>query len=57
MLEKEVCLLCSGWERECKLSMIRAVLSNHLAEVVTKTKISENNNEEETEVLERWAFT
>lgn len=56
MLEKEVCLLCSGWEREWKLS-IRAVLSNHLAEVVTKTKISENNNEEETEVLERWAFT
>lgn len=30
--------------------MIRAVLLDHLAEVVTKTKISENNNEEETEV-------
>lgn len=50
MLEKETHLLHGGWEREWELSMIRAVLLNHLAEVVTKTKISENNNEEETEV-------
>lgn len=50
MLEKETGLLHSGWEREWELCVIRTVLS-HLAEVVTKTKICENNNEEETDVV------
>lgn len=50
MLEKETCLLHSGWEREWELCVIRAVL-NHLAEVVIKTKISEKGNEEETDVV------
>jgi len=50
LLGKEICFLHSGWERVWELAMIRAVLLNHLAEMVTKTKISENSNEEETEV-------
>lgn len=41
--------LHSGWEKEWEFSQIRAVLLNHLAEVMTKTKLPENS-EERTEV-------